>query len=176
MDQIDAGARLRDLELMEARDQEAAEEERKNRDFTQVYAPGWKRIIELADQSPAAVKLYALLAGQMDERAGAIVVSQHLLAELIGVTERTVRRLTASLEEIGAIARIKVGIGIYAYAINPAEVWKSWSTSKRYSAFVTRTLVDPRSAARGAVKLRQMVGSDPRQPQLEGLEPPAGTA
>ncbi len=174
--QLEMNARLRDLEVEDAKDQAAAEAERKNRDFVQVYPAGWRRIRELADQSPAGVKLYALLAEQMDERAGAVVASQVLLADLLGVSERTVRRLTASLESIGAIARIRVGAATYAYAINPAEVWKSWSTSKRHSAFLTKTMVDSKSAARGAIKLRQMVSGDPKQPQLAGLEMPAGNA
>ena len=32
--------------------------------------------------------------------------------------------------------------GAFAYALDPHEVWKGYNTSKDYSAFVTKTLVN----------------------------------
>ena len=39
-------------------------------------------------------------------------------------------------------ARIPVAGKVCAYALDPHEVWKGYNTSKDYSAFVTKTLVN----------------------------------
>ena len=40
------------------------------------------------------------------------------------------------------IVRIPVAGKVCAYALDPHEVWKGYNTSKDYSAFVTKTLVN----------------------------------
>ena len=45
-------------------------------------------------------------------------------------------------EEKGALVRIPVAGKVCAYALDPHEVWKGYNTSKDYSAFVTKTLVN----------------------------------
>ena len=45
-------------------------------------------------------------------------------------------------EEKGALVRIPVAGKVCAYALDPHEVWKGYKTSKDYSAFVTKTLVN----------------------------------
>lgn len=114
---------------------------RENRNFTQVYAPGWKRLRTLISENPAAAKIYAILAENIDAQAGAVVVAQAVLAEMVGASERTVRRATTYLEAKGALVRIKVGGGVYAYCLSPTEVWKAWDSQKDSAAFLTRTLV-----------------------------------
>ena len=42
----------------------------------------------------------------------------------------------------GALARIPAAGKVCAYALDPHEVWKGYNTSKDYSAFVTKTLVN----------------------------------
>ena len=42
----------------------------------------------------------------------------------------------------GALVRIPVAGKVCAYALDPHEVWKGYNTSKDYSAFVTKTLVN----------------------------------
>ena len=156
---VAGSARLLDMQGEEAEAQALTEAAKRNRGFAQVYSKGWQRIRQLADQSPAAVKLYALLAEHVDGTAGAVVASQALLASLLGVSERTVRRLSNDLENAGAVARIRIGAGMYAYALNPAEVWKSWDTRKSHAAFLTKTLADPKAAREGAMRMRAMLGS-----------------
>jgi DNA-binding Lrp family transcriptional regulator len=104
--------------------------------------------------------VYSFLAEHIDGVAGAVVVSQDVIAKELGVHERTIRRLTAQLEEDGALVRIKVGTGVYAYALDPGEVWRSWDDKKECAAFVTKTLVlkSDRSNNQVRRKLKVMMG------------------
>lgn len=122
---------------VEARDQMS----RENKRFVQVYPKGWRRISWLIRENPSAARLYALLAEHIDPNGGVVVASQVVLADLLGVTDRTVRTLTKFLEEQHAIVRIRVGAGTYAYALDPDEVWKAWDVQKDHAVFRTRTLV-----------------------------------
>ena len=133
-----------------------ARETKKNKDFVQVYEKGFHRIASLISKNPSAAKLYVFLAEHIEPGTGAVIASQELLAEELGVTTRTIRRLTKALEEEGAIIRIRLGAGsIYAYCLDPEEVWKSWETSKKYAAFKTKTLA--RKEDNGDIKRRLMV-------------------
>ena len=60
-----------------------------------------------------------MLAEHIDPSCGAVVVSQDVLAEMVGVSERTIRRATAYLEEVLALVRIRVSGSVYAYALDP---------------------------------------------------------
>ena len=75
---------------------------------------------------------------------GVVVAAQTVLAEMLGVTDRTIRTLTKALEEQGAVVRIRVGAGTYAYALDPDEVWKAWDVQKDHAVFRTKTLVSKR--------------------------------
>ena len=46
------------------------------------------------------------------------------------------------LRSKNALVRIPVAGKVCAYALDPHEVWKGYNTSKDYSAFVTKTLVN----------------------------------
>lgn len=146
----------------EERDREAADESsrRENRDFVQVYPKGWARLQALILDQPNAARVYAFLAAHMDDQCGAICVSQDVIAEELKIHKRTVIRLTKDLEEKGAIIRIRVGTGVYAYALDPTEVWRSWDDKKNHAAFVTKTLVKKSDRANNQVrrKLKVMLG------------------
>lgn len=145
-------------------DAEAAQERarKSNADFVQVYPKGWKRLHHLIQTNPAGARIYAFLAEHIDGSCGAVVVSQEVLAEALDVHERTIRRITKKLEDDGAIVRIKVGTGVYAYALDPTEVWKSWDDKKAHAAFTTKTLVRKADKENGQVrrKLKVMLGQD----------------
>lgn len=126
-------------ELKEAKEQEEA---RKNRGFTQVYPKGWKRIMELSKGNAGATGLYAFFAEHIDPSCGAVVCDQQFLADQFDVTTRTIRNWLNYLEEKKAIIRIPVAGRVCAYALDPYEVWKGYNTSKNYSAFTTKTLVN----------------------------------
>ena len=143
-----------------AREAQDEEDKRANRDFVQVYPKGWKRLQSLIRTNPSAARVYAFLAENVDGVCGAVVVSQEVMAKELEVHERTVRRLTQQLEDAGAILRIKVGTGVYAYALDPSEIWKSWDGKKDCAAFVTKTLVLKSDKANNQVrrKLKVMMG------------------
>ena len=64
----------------------AEELSRENRGFVQVYPQGWQRIRSLMSENPTAAKVYAVLAEHIDPSCGAVVVSQDVLAEMVGVS------------------------------------------------------------------------------------------
>ncbi len=118
------------------------EDAKKNRGFTQVYKEGWGRIMSLVKQNVPAVKLYILLAENIDPGCGAVVSSQQFLADQLGVSTRTIRNWLRYLESVEALVQIPIAGRVCAYALNPHEVWKGYNTSKEYAAFTTKTLVN----------------------------------
>ena len=146
------------IQLVEEKMQENEDiaSKKKNKGFTQVYSNGFKRITEIFSKYPLAGKIYVFFAEHIEPGTGAVVASQELLAEEMEVTTRTIRTATKWLEDNGALVRIRLGPGgIYAYCLDPSEVWKSWDTSKKYAAFKTKTLA--RQKDNGDVKRRLMV-------------------
>jgi hypothetical protein len=159
----DAARRIRIAEFAaQDRDQEVADEagRKGNRDFVQVYPKGWKRLQALIRTNPSAARVFAFLAEHMDGVCGVVVVTQEVMAAELDMHKRTIIRLTAELEKAGAIVRIKVGTGVYAYALDPSEIWRSWDDKKDLAAFVTKTLVLKSDRANGQVrrKLKVMMG------------------
>lgn len=143
----------------------AADAAKKNREFVQVYPKGWRRLQDLMKKNAPAARVFAFLAEHIDGVAGAVVVSQEVMADALGVHVRTIQRQTAYLEQEGALVRIKVGVGVYAYALDPSEIWRSWDDRKEEAAFLTRTLVKKSDAANREVrrKLKVMLG----EPELD---------
>lgn len=150
--------RMRDLQSSDEAALKAAEKARKNSDFTQVTPLGWRRLQMLINDHPPLARLYAFFAEHIDGVTGTVVCSQDFIASRLGIAVITVRRQTKQLEDLGALVRIRVGSGVFAYALNPEEIWKSWANKKDSAAFVTRTLVDLRDSHNNEVvkKLRTM--------------------
>lgn len=117
-------------------------QEQKNKNFTQVYPLGWKRLRELFKLNSGAAELYSLLAEHIDGSCGAVVADQSHLASLLGVGRQTVSRYIKWLEEQGVLVKIPVAGKVCAYALNPNEVWKGYDNNKEYAAFITKTLVN----------------------------------
>lgn len=158
--------RFMDLASEKQQEQEEIEDSKKNRDFAQVYREGFDRIKSLILKNPSAARLYVFLAEQIEPGTGAVVASQELLGEELGVTTRTIRRLVQVLEDDGAIVKIKLGAGsISAYCLNPDEVWKSWNTQKQYAAFNTKTLA--RKGDNGDVRRKLKVMLKTQEPDEE---------
>lgn len=136
--QRDAEARIKQYKA----DDKVTEEEKRRGDsnFIKVYPQGWEKLQQLIDDYPQAAKMYAFLAQHIDAGVGAVVASQTLMAEKFKTSERTIRRISKYLEDNNALVRIKIQGNLYAYALNPDEVWKSWKDNKDYAAFNTRTL------------------------------------
>lgn len=104
-----------------------------------MYPAGWDRLDRLIQQDPQTARLYAFIAREMGPDA-TLAASRTTLAEALGVSERTVSRYVKALEDMGAIVVLKMGTA-NVYALNPAEVWKSFDNAKPWAAFNTRTLV-----------------------------------
>lgn len=100
-----------------------------------------------------------------------MVAAQTVLAEILDVNERTIRRLTQALEDQNAIVRIRVGSGTYAYALDPSEVWKAWDVAKDHAVFRTKTLVS-KNGENALVKrrLQVMIREQMGEPELPGLD------
>lgn len=136
---------------------------RENRRFVQVYPKGFRRLQMLIRYNPSAARLYALLAENIDPQGGVVVASQTVLAEMLGVTDRTIRTLTKVLEDQKAIIRIRVGTGTYAYALDPDEVWKAWDIHKDHAVFRTQTLVSKRRENVGIKRRIQVMIKEQRR-------------
>ncbi|SFJ15303.1 replication/maintenance protein RepL [Celeribacter neptunius] len=132
---------MRDL-INEEREkiQKEYNKKRQNEGFTQVYDRGWVRLRSLITQNRSAAILYSYLAQHLDASCGALVASQEVLGEETGLSRTTLWRASKYLEEAGALIRFTVGGSVYAYALNEAEIWKSWDSAKEASAFRTKTL------------------------------------
>ena len=135
-------ARQRDLATLEQQEAKEREEARRNRNFTQIYPNGWKRLTQLAKEAPSAFGLYTFLAEHIDPTCGAVVCDQKFLADQFGVTTRSIRNWISALEDQNAIVRIPVAGRVCAYALDPHEVWKGYDNAKGYAAFTTKTLVN----------------------------------
>ena len=73
---------------------------------------------------------------------GAVVCDQQFLAnQMVFLLEQFVVGWVFGGERC-FLVRIPVAGKVCAYALNPHEVWKGYNTSKDYSAFVTKTLVN----------------------------------
>ena len=91
--------------------------------------------------------------GESDSREGSMQCSQSISTrlagrwssvrrsgEMVGVSERTIRRATAYLEEVLALVRIRVSGSVYAYALTRKRSGAR-DCQKEQAAFLTRTLV-----------------------------------
>jgi len=133
MEQLEKEEKQREIQFIE---------DRKNKNFTQIYPKGWKRVIDLAKENPSAAGLYAFFAENLDPSCGAVLCDQQFLADQFNVETRTIRRWISYLESQNALIKIPVAGRVCAYALDPHEVWKGYDTSKDYAAFITKTLVN----------------------------------
>ena len=146
------------MELINERLDEEVEnrERKKNKDFVQMYEKGFDRVISIIEKYPLGAKIYMFLAKHIEPGTGAVIASQQLLADELGISVRSVQRGTKWLDENNVVLRLKLGAGsIYAYCLDPSEVWKSWNSGKKYAAFNTKTLA--RYEDNGDIKRRLMV-------------------
>lgn len=135
-------ARKRDIENQEKSEEQARLERRKNKDFTQVYPLGWKRITEIGAKSSGALRLYSFFAENLDPNCGAIVADQKFLANQLNVSDRTIRTYIKILEDFDAVVKIPLSGRVFAYALEPEAVWKGFHNSKEYASFNSKTLVN----------------------------------
>jgi len=132
----------RDHKIQDQSRQAKKDMERKNPpDWTQVSKSGWLMLERIALEAPSAFKLYSFFAQHIDPGCGAVICDQLFLANYFNVTTRTIQKWIKLLEDSDALIKIPVGT-TYAYALDPYQVWKGYSTSKPYAAFNTKALTD----------------------------------
>lgn len=161
-----------------ARRDEQAKQDRKrdrqskeNRNFVQIYPLGFRKLQMLMQQRPKAARFYALLMEHIDS-SGVVVATQDVLAEIMDCSVKTIQRYSTQLEECNSLVRIQLQGGVYAYALNPEEVWRAYDSGKEYASFHTKTLVSTRGHGADIVrrKLQMMVRERSGEPELPGLD------
>ena len=80
------------VELVDKRLEQEREDhnEKKNKNFVQMYPKGFDRAIEIIEEYPLAGRLYMFLAKHVEPGTGAIVASQKLLADELNISVRSV--------------------------------------------------------------------------------------
>lgn len=74
--------------------------------------------------SPYAARLYSFLSEHVDD-GGIVLASRATIAAHLGIAEITVRRAADFLESQGELIQVKIGGGVYAYALNVEPLKKS---------------------------------------------------
>lgn len=170
IDDAEAAARKRDLEIEDKKAAEARAKERKNEGFTQVYQKYWKFIQSVIDENPKAAILYNFLAEHAAPDTGAVVVSQQLLADKLGVSRMTISRHIKYLEKKNMLLKISLSGGVCAYALDPEMVWKSYSTNKEYATFKTKTLVKKIDLEKNEIHRKLNVMMKEQKRKIEEIE------
>jgi len=120
---------------------------RENRNFTQIYDRGWQKLNVLLQHAPSIARFWVFLVEQMDT-SGVVVATQRTLAGAMGVrSTKTIQRWSEALEKQRSLVRVPLTGGIYAYALNPEEVWKAYDKDKEYAVFNTKSMANTKSHA-----------------------------
>ena len=137
---------------------------------------------------PAASGVLHILVAKMGAE-NAVVISQKVIAEILGITDRTVRAAIADLEAGGWIQIVRIGKGREAaYVINDRVAWgqpRDKLPLSRFSATIVADARDQDPASLDGPKLRripvlfagerQLPGGPgeppPSQPSLDGMLP-----
>ncbi len=144
----------------------------------------WANLIA---RKPRAAQLLHHLVAQMGHQ-NAVVVSQKVLAQLMGVDTRTVSRSVAVLVEEHWVQVVRIGKGKEAaYVVNDRVAWGQSRDQLRLSTFSATVIADLEDQEVGALEHRELrriptlypgeqqlpsgTGlSPPSQPSLDGME------
>ena len=145
----------------------------------------------LMGQAPQAARLMHLLVARVGDH-NAVVISQKALAELMGVTDRTVRTAVKILQAGNWLEVRQIGDRgtVNAYVLNDRIVWTGPRDSIRHSLFSAAVVISSaeqpdKDALDGQPPLRRLPSlysgerqlptgpgmPPPSQPSLEGMEP-----
>lgn len=116
-----------------AKQQHEAEEEKKNRNFVQLYRPQIDNVTELAFENPTAFRLLMFLIKTMDY-TNALCVSNVALQEVLGLSKPTICRAIKHLKDNGWVTVLKQGTS-NVYIINPDVAWTAYENQKQYCKF-----------------------------------------
>lgn len=111
------------------------------RRFVKLYGPGLERLDKLftIKGGPTVGRLWTFLVRHAGHD-NAVVAPVDLIAEALGVNERSVRRAAAALVKADAIVVAKLG-NANVYILNDGEVWKTYEDHHRFCGFRARALI-----------------------------------
>lgn len=117
------------------------EEQRAGR-WVQTEREAHEAWIKLIDRSPLAAKIMHLLAKRVGEH-NAVVISQGMIAHLLGAHRRSVNRAVALLEADRWLEIRQIGdrATVNAYVLNDRVVWHGARDGIRYSLFSAAVVV-----------------------------------
>lgn len=115
------------------------DENSKNRDFVQLYRRHIDGLARLARDNGSAYDLFMFLIKNMDGY-NALCVSTNVLAEIMGVSTRTIFRAAKYLKDMGWICILKSG-STNVYIVNPEIAWTSYGNQKSYCRFATNVIL-----------------------------------
>lgn len=118
---------------------EEKKDERKNRDFIQIYRDHVDDIARLAGENYTAYKLLMLLVKHMDG-TNALAVSNTVLQEILDCCKNTIIRSVKYLKDNGWICVLKSGTS-NVYIVNPEVAWTSYGNQKNYCKFQANVLL-----------------------------------
>jgi len=145
----------------------------------------WANLIA---RKPRAAQLLHHLVAQMGHQ-NAVVVSQKILAQLMGVTDRTVRGAIADLVAENWVQVVRIGKGKEAaYVVNDRVAWGQPRDQLRLSVFSATVVADLDDQEPSALEHRDLRriptlypgeqqlpagpgGEPPSQPAIPGMEP-----
>lgn len=154
-------ARARDQERRKIED---AERRQNPPGWKQLYPKGIARIRHLIADNKNAAFIYLYLAEHLDENVGALVVGQKTLCDELGISRTTLWRHCKYLEEQGALVRIQIEGSVYAYALDPSEIWANTNAKKERALFRTKTLAKVDQATQR--KIRHVLNAQRGEPEL----------
>lgn len=111
----------------------------KNKDFVQLYRRHIDDVARLARDNRSAYDLFMFLIKHMDG-FNALCISTNVLAEIMGVSTRTIFRATKYLKDTGWICILKSG-STNVYIVNPDIAWTSYGNQKLYCRFATNVIL-----------------------------------
>jgi len=136
----------------------------------------------LLRKSPKAAELLHLLVARMGDH-NAVVVSQGTLAEMMGRSDRTVRRAVKELEAGNWVEVRQIGDRgtVNAYVVNDRVAWQGKREGMRYSLFSASVVVSETEQPAGSLEafsgpLQALPSLFPGERQLptgKGLAPPS---
>lgn len=115
------------------------DENSKNKDFVQLYRRHIDDLARLARENGSAYDLFMFLIKHMDGN-NALIISSNALADIMGVSTRTVFRAAKYLREKGWVCILKSG-STNVYIVNPDIAWTSYGNQKSYCRFSSNVIL-----------------------------------
>lgn len=124
---------------MEQEKNKTKQDDKKNKDFIQLYRNQIDNVADLALANASAYKLFMFLLKNMDG-GNALCVSNSALQEILGCGKATICRAVKYLKDEGWICVLKSST-TNVYIVNPDIAWTSYGYQKQYCKFTTNVIL-----------------------------------